>query len=299
MRSGREKRYKLSYPIDLASVRQLLRLDYARHHYSAQLHEEKRKEAIRRNPNAGMIVTMTTGAENEGVEKCAEASLLSGQFFDRPEGIYHGKPWDALEDALQVLEKKGITEISRPLLPLPDYPQERKWFSKGWDWDYSTDRLCEYLVDFFHLFFEEYARLVETNFPTLKSRFDLYSKLPVSVYAEVHRPPESAGHIDYLLVPRASPNVVQVFERSNQQRIEFGERAYLVHSRGETLSISRADCTEIGAGLRDFFYSSSQTPFSRYGERQDAARAVIRNAVYKQVRDDLNKLTDFMPDDVA
>ncbi len=86
-----------------------------------------------------------------------------------------------LEEALPTLRKRK-TVIDETILPDAD----GRSGSIRWTSDHFSERTLELLTHrIYSLFLDEYKILIETNFPTLKNQFSLYSKMPVHYFVDI------------------------------------------------------------------------------------------------------------------
>lgn len=284
-------------PIDCSEFTNLIKLDYARCYYTEQMREDK----IRKT---GITATSWDSKDYEIIEEKAYKAFQEGVEFPRPNVAGHVPPWRALESAVRVVQTKQ-QNITKPLLPEPDLTTGFSPYRK--ESEYSDEQLQRYLRAFFEVFLEEYKVLVETNFPTLKSFFELYSKLPTKFVVEIDKYRNSSNDrlkrgVKYAMIPKQPKNIVEVHINTggNNPRIicdSINQKNIILSDEG-TLEFEWRSGTEISlphSTLSRFFGSHmNKVPIDSPGYHHDnksaSSETVIRNAVYKEVERDLKQV---------
>lgn len=252
------------------------------HHIAAGTAEETRD-----GPVVGHVIPMIP-EELAEVEKQAwiiarEGKNVSGERNYRK---VEDRELLLLED-VECLEKLGISEIARsPLTEWYEGGNQRRW-SLARDVSYR-DSLEKLLGDLFLTFLNEYRILVERNFPTLCQQFELYQKMPLTMFWALLEEeaqtwgvrPRSLLHQEISREPAPENTVVQCSEQKIEQnkqelRANPAFRGVLYTSRGLEF------CTGIG---------NSHLPF----KVSDSSPYILRKLVYKQIEDDLEKAFPFL-----
>jgi hypothetical protein len=173
---------EICYPIKLDSVEEcLLREKLARHFYD-EIVERKRKTGEIKENWDGTTVSYSyspTLADDEEVAVNIEAALLTDKM---PDFMARYSDLNVLESDLSTaINQLRITrnQINERLLK---YRPRFGWHMLNCNASEAIDDLKAYLCSFYSKFLTNYKILVETNFPTLRHHFELYSKLPVSIY---------------------------------------------------------------------------------------------------------------------
>lgn len=110
-------------------------------------------------------------------------------FFNQEDGsirLKHGyRNAISVKEVNQILSTLSTVEneIRSTLLPLGDKPKYQGWYHIKRYEDYSEKQLIEYVKQFFDNFIKEYRILVETNFPTIKNKLEMYST-PLYILAQ-------------------------------------------------------------------------------------------------------------------
>jgi hypothetical protein len=172
------------YPLKLDAVLDCLLREKLILHYQDEIVERKRKKGEIQEAWNGTTVSYTfsrTPADEAEVSENVERVLSVGEM-----PVFRARYMDledletALSTAVNAL-RATKSEIAAPLF------EGRRQVGLGVPSraPVSTDDLKAYVRDLYSAFLSNYKALVDTNFPMLRSRFQLYSKLPVSVYLEL------------------------------------------------------------------------------------------------------------------
>lgn len=178
---------------------------------------------------------------------------------------------DALRECLPIIKKtKG--EINETIIP-----DQEVIVSSGQLIDFFTDEtLSAFAVRINKIFLEEYRTLIETNFPTLKNEFFLYSRMPVRFFIVVGK-----GKRDYLNIyecsaPAGESNIVTLCQDS-EIVCDLAKRS--VSHKGETFSLFNRHYTAL---------SSIMNPRWKFTKLDiDWDFVVARHMVYSKIKAEL------------
>lgn len=169
------------YPLKLDEILKALLREKLFRHYRDELVSKKRKNGEIEETWNGCIVSYSSNLTVEDEKKILDAtedSLNSGRLpssYNHYAYIY--KLDRLLTRAINWL-RPTMTKLDGPLI---DSESKLKASSMR-DLPISDDDAKGYLVWLYTTFLKNYKTLIETNFPTLKQHFHLYSKLPISVH---------------------------------------------------------------------------------------------------------------------
>lgn len=176
----------LKYPIDLEKILKLLLREKLIRHYRDDLISTKRGSGEIEEIWDGGFVSYSVRLTVEDEKKISDAiedSLSSGRL---PKSRARYTELDALESSLA----KAINRLrpTQTKIEGPLYNGESKLkadVSRGQP--ISVDNAKNYLQWLYSAFLSNYRCIIETNFPTLKEHFHLYSTLPVQVHLALGR----------------------------------------------------------------------------------------------------------------
>lgn len=215
----------IRYPLKLDAVLDCLLREKLSRYYQEEIIARKRKNREIREVWNGTMVSYSyspTSADAAEVSQNVERALSVGEM-----PIFKAR-YTELEDLETSLStavdalRGNRSEIAAPLFEascqvglLHGVPV-------------SADDLKVYLANLYSDFLSNYKALVDTNFPTLRSHFRLYSELPVSVYLVLGSAVDRhSGYIStpltvYFAKARPGQSVVQVVEKVVCERSEGG-----------------------------------------------------------------------------
>lgn len=175
------------YPLKLDSVLDCLLREKLGRHFRQEIIARKRKTGEIREVWNGSFVSFSYSPspadEAEAIEK-AERALSTGNI---PDFMVRYTELENLESSLSTAIKALRATRGEIAAPLFERPRQ-----VGLDVlnraPVSADDLKVYVRNLYSAFLSNYKALVDTNFPTLRSHFKLYSELPVSVYLVLGSP---------------------------------------------------------------------------------------------------------------
>lgn len=172
---------EICYPIKLDSVEVCLLREKLARHFHDEIVKRKRKTGEIIEKWEGTIVSYSYSSTFDDDAEVA-ASVENARLKDKmPDFMAQYSDLNVLESDLSTaINQLRITrnQIDGPLLK---YRPRFGWHMLN-DVPEAIDDLKAYLCSFYSKFLTNYKILVETNFPTLRHHFELYSKLPVSIY---------------------------------------------------------------------------------------------------------------------
>jgi hypothetical protein len=167
---------KQCMPIAIDKVEYGIKYNRAHRIFSAQIFHEKGQKS-------GSSVTYSFTIEDRKL--IHELSHEAAIHYKMPESNVHYVGVDEqetlLRDALDVLKQRSNV-IDETILP-----DEDDYGRSGYRIDDFTDKTLEHALSrLFSLFLDEYKKLIEFNFPTLKESFTLYTKMPVHLFVVMY-----------------------------------------------------------------------------------------------------------------
>jgi hypothetical protein len=170
-------------PVDIDRVEYGMRLKRAWYYFNDRLMELKKEQGLIKPVWNGSTVSSSysyTTEDRKAIEAQAHDAALNKKELksnvtytdlDKIEGL--------LQEALQTIKARK-SQIDETILPDqdatpvgPSYPFHDL---------FKPETLNVFVCKLYGLFLEEYKTLIETNFPTLKSHFSLYSEMPVHCF---------------------------------------------------------------------------------------------------------------------
>jgi hypothetical protein len=131
---------------------------------------------------------------------------------------------------------------------------------------YSKEKMLEYITKFFKYKYTEYRTFVESNFPTLKRKFESYLEYPFIFFGELYES-NSTGLTEfdfkYTLIKKKNwPSVYEIKAKSKDEESNFLDR-FEVRTKVGVLKSN----WEMSSLIYDFFRShsrSSEMPLTNY-----------------------------------
>lgn len=169
-------------PISLDKVEYGIRYKYAYRYVQDQLIEKKIKEGTIKQYWSGSTCSYSCSfskEERDLLHKQATDIASSKYEFEAKVAPKHIERIDeVLYEALSVIRKRKDV-IDDSILPDQDaWPSGPAYTSDF----FKPDTVISILKKLYTLFFDEYKTVIETNFPTLKKHFQLYSHMPVHYF---------------------------------------------------------------------------------------------------------------------
>ncbi|WP_157678917.1 NACHT domain-containing protein [Methylovulum psychrotolerans] len=171
----------IRYPLKYDEVlKKLLRERLIRHYREELISTKKRSGEIKEIWDGSIVSYFSnlTAEEEKQILDAAEDSLNSGHL---PKFHARYGDLDKLESSLvRVINSLNTTniEINSPLFD--GESKVKTDVTRGHT--ISDDDVKSYLVWLYSVFLENYKSIIETNFPTLKQHFQIYSEMPISIH---------------------------------------------------------------------------------------------------------------------
>lgn len=165
-------------PISFYDIKFAVRYKNAYAHFASELIDARRRDGVIKETWHGSMVSYSSSYSLEDLEYLRNTASEAAS--DPQKDIYPSSDVDFrklekdLFDALETVERKASC-IDSVIIPDPEY--HTRYIYGG----YSKDTLKMLLTDLYTLYLSEYAKLIESNFPTYKHVFKLYSEFPVQV----------------------------------------------------------------------------------------------------------------------
>ena len=186
-----------------------------------------------------------------------------------------------LYKSIHSLRNQGINSIDEFILPKPDKPP-----SSGYIWDYySKERLIEYVLKVYELFLEEYKKIIETNFGSLKKYFQLYSIMPIKCFISLTPGGERTGvNIDICYNRDTEHNEIVM---ANYNEMAHYYNPWRLRYRGNEIEL----ILSYGMDISTIFYRMQQ---DHLNIKLTSGAIPIRNLVYDQIASEIGILIDYL-----
>ncbi len=190
-----------------------------------------------------------------------------------------------LED-VECLEKLGVSEIVRSSLTEWYEGGIRRRWALAQEVSYR-DSLEQLLEALFLTFLNEYRILAERNFPTLRQQFELYQKMPVTMFWAVEEQGQTVGVPPRgLLIQeiKREPGLENTVVQSSKQEIERNEQELRANPafRGSFYTGHTLSSVLLSGNSYMPFKVSNSSPY------------ILRKLVYKHIENDLKKAFPFL-----
>ncbi len=169
-------------PIEIDKVEYGIRYKYAYRYFQGQLVEKRIKEGTIKQYWSGSICTYNCTFSKEDRDFLREQAIEMASSRSEFEAKVVHRNIESIDkilyEALSVIRRRKDV-IDDSILPDQDaWPSGPAYTSDF----FKPDTLIAILKKLYTLFFDEYKTLIETNFPTLKDHFQLYSQMPVHYF---------------------------------------------------------------------------------------------------------------------
>lgn len=266
------------YPLKLDDVLNCLLREKLARHYQNEIVERKRQNGEIRETWNGTTVSYaysSTTADAEEVRQNVERALALG---DLPNFTTRYLDLDDLETSLSTAVNallRNRTEITSPLF---------KEVGLVYGNPVSMEDLKVYLGNLYSAFLSNYKALIETNFPTLRPHFKLYSESPFSVFLVVGAPDNRDRYAStplwiYFSKSELGQNVIQVVEKVEWKRSEDGLHFAIGGVVHDGISM-------IGTTVENLFMSSCGLAYDRF------RGMTLRMLVYSTLQKELSAVED-------
>ena len=277
---GKLSRY---LPITIDKVEYGMRYERAGKYFQDKLIDERKEKGIIRPIWSGSMVSYSysfTTEDREFIHQQAHEAALNKKGL-KPNVRYTNleEIEFLLREALSTIKKKKdiIDEII-----VPDH-DHRPTSNTGLICDYyKKETLISFLHRIYTLFLEEYKILIETNFPTLKKCFSLYSKMPIHYFVVVG-PQEGDFSIRIFQCKNRDSNENEVTLCQNED-VSFDSDEFTFaykQSRYDLFSVSHIGITSILSHGPKFMKVEIPQEFT-----------ILRSMVYKEIKGELPKVLE-------
>lgn len=197
--SGIDMRERLktinTLPINLNDIKNALRYKKALRYYEDKLVREKREQGVIKETWDGSHVSYSysySDVDWAWIKKKADSAVKNKiELKDNVRYTDLEIIEKNLSEAIDCLRTHGILEIKEKLLPENDAVGMSRYTLD----DYSPDTMIKYIFRTYKLFLQEYKTIIETNFPTLKDHFKLYSLMPIKVFIHIREHSKGSKHV--------------------------------------------------------------------------------------------------------
>lgn len=204
-----DQRTQLNYPILLDDIKASLKEAKLRFYFENVRIEEKRKKGEIKEQWAGSIVSYScsnTAEDIAWVDNQVKKAMKAGEdICTRVISADLERIARRLEPALQALSLKSRW-IEAALFPEQDTILNEATYP-GRSEGVTIDVKKSYIEKLYKAFLRNYQTLIEENFPSLKTKFKLYSTMPVKAFIFVEPPPEGEDHLLQIYLCKMSGGV--------------------------------------------------------------------------------------------
>jgi hypothetical protein len=265
-------------PISMDAVEYAIRWQSAYSHFTDKFFRERAEVRYTHGSHTSMYYNWKR-EDFEVIRKQAhEAASNNLQLQPEARDINYERSVTVLREALATIRKESDA-ISETILP-----DEDDLGTTGHLVDFFTHKTLEDLcARICSLYLEEYKCLVETNFPTLKYYFEMYSRMPIRYFMTVgekndsHQPPV----VLYRCSGRYSDQNEVILCRSDEIVFDH-DREMLLSYRGGQFAV---DQVQWRTHMLSPYYGFSTIDMDR-------RFTILRSLVYKQIQDELPEVFD-------
>ena len=292
-------RYNSILPIDLEDIKNRIKLFNAKYYFKQlQFSELKKSGKIKviKRANRTIVQHNASVYDYNSIEKKALEAIKNKKVI--PFNNSHGDfpPYVPLYDFIDILIKKGITVIKKPLFPQADIPVNRindEINKMGGQINhvpdiiaaqYSDEQLKKYAEIFSPLFIKEYNKMVEICFPTIKQSFSFYNNQPFYFIIEFNRFKKNGWTLCYgYKTDNLKENKFEVIINPAKSKFDYKGKIF------KTVHFSTIDKL-FWADI----YSKSRSISSDFNTREADEACVLRNWVYSKIENELKKLSEIL-----
>lgn len=259
-------------PISIEAIENGIRYKKASDYYHQRLIDEKiASGAIRGNWHGSRVMynISLSKEDRELIEKQAREAVLAKDDHGA-NSVDFKKIERAIKEALTTVKEKTAT-ITETILPDADKIPSR---NENPDDFFTKEALLSFVPRFYSLFLEEYKILVETNFPTLKKYFSLYSQMPIH-YFIIDNEESDYFFPEICFCKNSDKNEVTLCR--DREDVVIDETENILHYKGRKYEI-------VDRSFRGFSAFPS-SPFLDF--RVPSEFTVLRGRVYQKIKDEL------------
>ncbi|MHC2994143.1 MAG: type I restriction enzyme HsdR N-terminal domain-containing protein [Candidatus Atribacteria bacterium] len=294
-------RYNSILPIDLEEIKRRIKIFNAKYYYKQLQFNELKKsgkiEEIKNDNSAFITHKHNNSAFNyHSIEKKALEAIKNKKEIPFPNSYGDFPPYVSLYDFIDILIKKGITVIKKPLFPQADIPIDQindKINKMGGQTNhvphiivaqYSDEQLKKYIETFFPLFIKEYNKMVEVCFPTIKHSFPFYNNQPFYFIIEFNRFKQNGWTLCYgYKTDNLKENKFEVIINPAKSKFDCKDKSF------KTIHFSTIDKL-----FRADVYSKNRSIASNFNIREADEACVLRDWVYNEIENELKNLIEIL-----
>ena len=292
-------RYNSILPIDLEDMKNRIKLFNAKYYYKQlQFNELKKSRKIKviKNANGTTVQYNTSVYDYNSIEKKALEAIKNKKEFPFPNSFGDFPPYILLYNFIDILIKKGITIIKKPLLPQADIPIEKindrinkmsgqtNYIPNIIVAQYSDEQLKEYIETFFPLFIKEYSKMIKVCFPTIKHKFPLFNSQPFNFIIEFNRFKQNGWTLCYgYKKDNLEENKFKVIMNPTKSKFDGKDKSF------KTIHFSTIDKL-----FRADVYSKNRSIASNFNIREADEVCVLRDWIYNEIEGGLKKLSEIL-----
>ena len=289
-------RYNSILPIDLEDIKNRIKFFNAKYYYKQlQFNELKKSGKIKviKNANRTTVQYNTSVYDYNSIEKKALEAIKNKKEFPFPNLFGEFPPYLLLNNFIDILIKKGITVIKKPLFPQADIPLDRindKINKMGGQTNhipniivaqYSDEQLKKYIEVFFPLFIKEYNKIVEVCFPTIKCNFPFYNNQPFYFIIEFNRFKQSGWTLCYgYKTDNLKENKFEVIVNPAKSKFDYKAKIF------KTVHFST-----IASLFETYIYSKDRSIAPNFNVYKADKACVLRHWVYSEIEKGLKELS--------
>jgi hypothetical protein len=292
-------RYNSILPIDLEDIKNRIKLFNAKYYYKQlQFNELKKSGKIKviKDDSGTIIKYNDSSYDYKSIEKKALEAIKNKKVIPFPNSYGDFPPYVSLYNFIDILIKKGITVIKKPLFPQADIPIEKindrinkmggqtNHLSHMIVAQYSDKQLKKYIETFFSLFIREYNKMIEICFPTIKHSFSFYYNQPFYFLIEFNRFKQNGWTLCYgYKTDNLNENKFEVFINPAKSKFEDNGKIF------KTIHFST-----IARLFEAYIYSKDRSIAPNFNVYKADNACVLRYWVYSEIEKGLKELSEIL-----
>lgn len=289
-------RYNSILPIDLEDIKNRIKLFNAKYYFKQlQFNELKKSGKIEviKSDSCTIIESNDSVYDYNSIKKKALKAVKNKKEIPFPNSYGDFPPYVLLYNFINILIKKGITVIKKPLFPQADIPVDRindKINKMGCQINhipdiiaaqYSDEQLKKYIEIFFPVFIKEYNKMIEICFPTIKHSFSFYNNQPFYFIIEFNRFKKNGWTLCYgYKTDNLKKNKFEVIINPAKSKFDCKDESFKDIHFSTIDKLFRADV-----------YSKNRSIASSFNTREADEACVLRDRIYNKIENELKELT--------
>jgi hypothetical protein len=288
-------RYNSILPIDLEDIKERIKLFNAKYYFRhLQFSELKKSGKIKviKKANRTIVQYNASVYDYNSIEKKALEAIKNKKEFPFPNLFGDFPPYVLLYNFIDILIKKGITVIKKPLFPQADIPVHQINKMGGQNnrpsdiitAQYSDEQLKKYIETFFPLFVKEYNKVVEICFPTAKHKISFFNDQPFHFIIEFNRFQQNGWTLCYgYKTDNLEENKFEVIINPTKSKFDGKDKSF------KTIHFSTIDKL-----FRAYIYSKDRSIAPNFNVDKADNACVLRYWVYSEIEEGLKELSDIL-----